>query len=169
MKLVPRIYKNMAVTILVLVLLLLPTASLFSFFGEQEAVVSEELAQGDRKEESNTAEIKPAAHEYTAFNLKDPFEDFFASRAKESVKKKSVETEISLNPPALTVQGLVWGGKTPQAIINDKVVKKGDNIEGAEIIDIGKDGVSVRYNGQIFKLSSPAPAAKGAVKEEVTQ
>ena len=63
--------------------------------------------------------------------------------------------------PALTVSGIAWGGSYPRAIINGKIVKIGDTIEGAEILEIKKEGVVVSYKGQEFTI----PVAKAVFPE----
>jgi hypothetical protein len=51
---------------------------------------------------------------------------------------------------------LIWGSSLPQAIVNNKVVKVGDKIEGAEVVSIDKQGVTVLFANKEHKLSSPA-------------
>jgi hypothetical protein len=57
-------------------------------------------------------------------------------------------------PPVLKIEGLVWGGRLPQAIINQKVVKIGDIIEGAQIVDINREGVTLIFNNSQYNLPS---------------
>lgn len=59
-----------------------------------------------------------------------------------------------IKPPHLTTQGVIWQTDLPQAIINNKVVKIGDIIEGAEIIEIDKSGVEISFRNKLFKLDS---------------
>jgi type II secretory pathway component PulC len=60
------------------------------------------------------------------------------------------EEEITL--PSLVVSGLIWGGNIPQAIINGKILKEGDTVEGAEILEIKKEGVIIIYKGKEFTI-----------------
>lgn len=106
--------------------------------------------------EETEAILKPV--EYKAQNLRDPFQ---------SPLKKEAETITEVIPEApppdlssLTVQGIVWGGKMPQAIINNKVVKVGDTIEGMRIVSIDKEGITVSQGNRNYNLSSPAAAGK---------
>jgi predicted HAD superfamily phosphohydrolase len=92
--------------------------------------------------------VRPSV-EYKAEKLKDPFQ----GRAEEG---EMASDAISVGPPALSIQGLVWGGVLPEAIINNKIVKVGDTIENARIIDINKEGVTIFFNGQQYTLPSPA-------------
>ncbi len=49
--------------------------------------------------------------------------------------------------------GILYNANNPHAVINSKIVKKGDSIEGAEIIKINKDRVILSKNGSKFTLS----------------
>lgn len=92
--------------------------------------------------------------EYNADNFKDPFSG--------GAQLTGAPTEVSaeqVSLPELTVQGVVWGGKFPEAIMNNKVVKTGDTIEGVRVISIDKDGVTVFFEGKQVKVPSPAAGA----------
>ncbi|MDP1852685.1 MAG: hypothetical protein Q8L26_00535 [Candidatus Omnitrophota bacterium] len=58
--------------------------------------------------------------------------------------------------PSLTVQGVVWGGQYPQAIINNTVVKTGEKIEDVEILEIAKDKIKLLYKGRNFFIGVSA-------------
>ncbi len=45
----------------------------------------------------------------------------------------------------LSLEGILWNPESPRAIINDQIVTKGDIVQGAEVVDIKKDGVILRY------------------------
>lgn len=106
------------------------------------------------------AEIKTAdalnPKEYKAELLRDPFQSY----PEEGLSAFKQEGEIPQagmpqeSLPSLNVQGVIWGGSLPQAIINNKVVKIGDTQEGARIVDISKNGVTVFFNGRKYILSS---------------
>ncbi len=118
---------------------------------EEEDIIKREQPPeaAQRKDEV----IRPKI-EYNARGLKDPFRPL--------VMEKKVETAVgSQQPevkslPALTVQGLIWGGNFPQAIINNKVVKIGDAIGEVKITGITKEGVTVLFDNMEHKLPSPA-------------
>ncbi|MDD5246320.1 MAG: hypothetical protein PHS09_02875 [Candidatus Omnitrophica bacterium] len=90
--------------------------------------------------------VKRPRVEYKGEGLRDPFRGRIETRAG---------AKASSGPPPLTVQGVIWGTSLPQAIISGKVVKIGDTIEKARIIDITKEGVTIFYEGQQYTLSSP--------------
>lgn len=51
-----------------------------------------------------------------------------------------------------SLEGLIWESDRPQAIINGKIVEPGADVQGAEVLDIDKKGVKMRYKGQVFIL-----------------
>lgn len=162
-----RSYRN--ITIIPIFLLILSCPPSFAFLGGQESKVLEESAKREQQINEQDGELLKRPYlEYNAYNLRDPFEDLLM-RKKEEIKKSSESEGENVTPPSLRVQGLVWGGKIHQAIIDNKVVKVGDVIEEAEIIEISKDGVTMLYKKRIFKLSSPASNDMAAGNEEVNQ
>lgn len=89
--------------------------------------------------------------EYKAEGLRDPFQE-----QKIEIKEEP-EAEVETKPlPALQVQGIVWGGSIPQAIINNKVVRVGDTIEEARIVDITKNGIIVFSENKKYNLPIPS-------------
>ncbi|MCX6358163.1 MAG: hypothetical protein NT045_09895 [Candidatus Aureabacteria bacterium] len=57
------------------------------------------------------------------------------------------------NIPELRLKGVSHTGNKSWAFINEKMVKLGDVIEGAEVIQIMADRVRLRYGGVEFTLS----------------
>ncbi|MFY9402231.1 MAG: hypothetical protein WAQ07_02330 [Candidatus Omnitrophota bacterium] len=93
--------------------------------------------------------------EYSADTLRNPFEQpLVLTEPEEDLSSKDKDIDIEKSVPNLVVQGLIWGSSLPQAIVNNKVVKVGDVIEGADIIDINKEGVIVLFAGTEYKLST---------------
>ena len=85
--------------------------------------------------------------EYTSQDLRDPFRSPFEME-KVLDKGAGVAPEAGLSH--LQVQGMVWSSKMPQAIINDTVVRIGEVIDGAEILDIRKEGIYMLYQGRQY-------------------
>lgn len=88
--------------------------------------------------------------EYTSSNLRDPFKSPFDMDRQIIPRDSGPAMELPTIKPVLshlTVEGMLWGGKMPQAIINNQIVKPGDIIEGAEIVNVTKEGVQVLYKG----------------------
>ena len=91
--------------------------------------------------------------EYSVENQKDPFKNYITEEAPIEI---GGNTEENILPPPLTIQGLIWGVNIPCAIINNKVVRQGDSIDEAKIIEIRREGVDLLYKGKKFYLPSPA-------------
>ncbi|MFH1045396.1 MAG: hypothetical protein V1727_00340 [Candidatus Omnitrophota bacterium] len=88
---------------------------------------------------------------YSGENVRDPFlSPFELGAVATNANEKKNETKPTL--PHLEVQGLIWGTKLPQAIINNQIIRPGDTISGAEILDVRKEGVYVLYGGYQFIL-----------------
>lgn len=93
--------------------------------------------------------------EFYEDGARDPFVSLLPAK-KELVYTASTG-KAELQPtasPKLLVQGLIWGSDKPQAIINDKVFNIGDQVEGAKIIEISKDGVKLSFQDKII-LAAP--------------
>ncbi|MBM3244118.1 MAG: hypothetical protein FJZ12_04735 [Candidatus Omnitrophica bacterium] len=83
--------------------------------------------------------------EYKAYGLRNPFEQPALGPVVEARKGKGGIKDAAF--PVLIVQGVIWDGSPRQAIINNKLVQVGDTIEGADIIEINKEGVTVLFAG----------------------
>jgi hypothetical protein len=55
--------------------------------------------------------------------------------------------------PELRLKGISQSGDRSWAFVNDRMLKVGDTIEGAEVLDILKDRVKLKYSGMEFTLS----------------
>lgn len=102
---------------------------------------------------------------YTAQDRRDPFWGPTSGQPQPGVEPGVPAAQK--NPlPQLTVQGVIWGGNLPQAIINNKVLKVGDTIEGAQVKNIGKEGITVLFEGSEYNLSSSATGSGPAKKPQ---
>jgi len=108
---------------------------------------------------------------YTAATFRDPFVPVSAAMEvkPQAGAAKTTTTVVSL--PDMVLQGMVWGGSFPQAIINGRVVKIGDQVSGAEVLDITKEGVLFLYGNnrclltpQVVPISSKSSKAEGGKK-----
>jgi len=110
--------------------------------------------------EENTAQgviIRPQI-KYKSSQLRDPFQSYLIKEEKSKAGQEQgadnlVKPKLDLN--LLEVQGIIWGGKIPQSIINNKVLAIGDSINGAEILSIDKSGITLNFAGEILNLSAP--------------
>ncbi len=99
---------------------------------------------------------------YIKGESRDPFHGLIE---ESSNAKGVVETPM----PTLNVQGVVWGTSLPQAIINGQVIKIGDTIEKARIIDINKDGVVIFFGGREHTVLSPGMSGMKELNEKIEQ
>lgn len=110
------------------------------------------LAQGNTDDETiDRPQIK-----YGSGQLRDPFAPVMAKEEKKpSLQEQAELKRPKINLGALDVQGVIWGAKAPQAIINNQVLVAGDSINGAEILSIDKKGVTLSFAGEIVNLAAP--------------
>lgn len=106
------------------------------------------------QEELGPISLRPTLR-YDSSSERDPF------RGKKDEGQSFQQSGPDIQPPTLLIQGIVWGGSFPQAIINNRVVKVGDIIDGARIIDIDKNGITIFFEGQQFNIPSPAISEYG--------
>lgn len=104
----------------------------------------------EKQDEAIRPEIK-----YSGEGLKDPFLPLVREKKIETMPVVRQEETVKELPP-LTVQGLIWGGAFPQAIINNKVVRAGDSIGEVRVKTIDDEGVVVLFANMEHKLLPPA-------------
>ena len=114
----------------------------------QPAPVVTEVREADKEE-------LLLSTEYAVQDKRDPLgvPEAFKTTITRALSAK--EEEIVL--PTLAVSGVVWGSPTPQVIINGKILKEGDIIEEAEILEIEKDGIILLYEGREFSVTVSRP------------
>ncbi len=84
--------------------------------------------------------------------------------AKTTPPKANTPTAVAAQiQPILTLQGILWGTSKPRAIINRRVVSVGDSVEDATVVAVGKNGVTVSFDGQEYLLKLPT---KGGGSED---
>lgn len=82
------------------------------------------------------------AVEYTGKDYRDPF----------GVSGSAANLKDEIASMRLTLEGVLWNTTEPRAIVSGKIVKVGGTLNGIEILDIGREGVKMRYKGQEFYL-----------------
>ena len=101
--------------------------------------------------------IARSVMKYESTSLRDPFRAYLVTEKPvpiiEQEDTSSIKPKLDLS--TLKVQGIIWGVKTPQAIINGKVLSVGDWIDDVEIIKIEKKGVTLGFKGEMFVLAAP--------------
>lgn len=102
----------------------------------------------------------PSRVQYTADSFRDPLISLLPSESSTASQPKPVPTSpLGIHPPALTIQGFIWGGPRPQAVIDGDVYDVGETVGGARIVAIDQQGVTVDVQGSIFQLTATLPGA----------
>jgi hypothetical protein len=103
---------------------------------------------------SSYAEIKTLKTiTFDATDLKDPFKSLLPEKKIEIQPGIEKVLEPVVTAPVIEIQGIIWGGKFPQAIINNCVLKEGESLDGAEpiiIVGIKSKEVVVLFKNKIF-------------------
>ena len=77
---------------------------------------------------------------------------------KQEEKKKEDQNKIPDDvlglPAKLIIEGIIWGGDMPQAIISGNLVGEGDLISDAKVVKISQSGVKIKYKGYSIFLKN---------------
>jgi hypothetical protein len=73
-----------------------------------------------------------------------------------TLKKQPSEEKIKSPRAVLALNGIVLSPGSSYALINNKIVKEGDKIEGIIVVRITKDSVELKDGDTAFKISSSA-------------
>ena len=84
------------------------------------------------------------AVEYTGNEFHDPFSD----------GSEGVDIKQEIMGLTLSLEGVVWNSDKPQAVISGKIVTVGQKVNKAEVLEIKRDGVKMKYKQQVFVLRS---------------
>ncbi len=135
--------------------------------GAQTASFAQDTKAAPETAKAPAAPSSPSAGQtgltYKAEGLKDPFRTWI-KRSDQPVMEEKKEDKADKPLPALTIEGIIWGGKFPQAIVNGQVVKVGESImagtanagDKVRIDAISRDGITVFFNNRTYEVSSPA-------------
>lgn len=138
----------------------LRTAIMIFATGFLVSCIVKEVSLGE--EQPLTEEPLRPKVEYAIKKPKNVFKDYIETEETINARNQanthvstsdSALIEAPVIPPHLEIGGIIWGGDLPLAIINNKVLKIGDIIEGAKIKDINEYGFSLVFKGRLFKFS----------------
>ncbi len=98
--------------------------------------------------------------EYKSGGLRDPFTTYIIQEKKVNVQVEATPdfAQMEAKFSELKVQGIIWGTKMPQAIINDKVYTVGDKVDEAEISSIDNKGINLSTAAGMVHLAAPGQA-----------
>lgn len=114
------------------------------------------------KSADTVAPITRETVEYTSADLRDPFQGM---NTRVDTSKSQTQKGPSVLPKLLC-QGIMWGGNFNQAIINNKVLKSGDSIEGARIISIELNKIILLFEGHKYYLSVAGELKAGEMPKQ---
>ena len=106
--------------------------------------------------------------EYTAADLRDPFKSCIPVNRVINPQLAGDTDGLQDKISSLKVEGIIWGTRMPQAIINDNLYNVGDKIENAEITSIDKNGVNLKIGSGVVTLLAPGQQknnSKDSLKE----
>ncbi len=87
--------------------------------------------------------IAEEVFEYDSHGARDPFLPVWIGRRGPG--RRSAR-------PALKVSAIAWDAVSPTAIINDRLVREGDVIDGARVADITPSSVTMTFAGESFSV-----------------
>ena len=92
--------------------------------------------------------------EYTASDFRDPLVSLLPTPEVESSAADVAQTPPQETPvaPAVSVEGVFWGGPRPQVLIEGRLYGIGDTVGGSQIVAITREGVTVVNQGATFVL-----------------
>lgn len=84
----------------------------------------------------------------------------------------SLNLSIARSQPALEVEGIFKDNKTkPYALVNGRIVKEGEEVDGAKVIEVENDFVKFQYEGNIIvkKIGEVGGIVKEKQKDALEQ
>jgi type II secretory pathway component PulC len=87
--------------------------------------------------------------------LRDPFEAP-PLRKEDQIGEVGPEGRVAaVSPPAITVEGVVWGKDSARVIIDGEIYEVGDTLKNvdAKVYKIEANTVSIAYQGGLFEMS----------------
>jgi len=96
--------------------------------------------------------------QYTAQAGRDPLKSLLPEEpvlppSISAASQHAAGDSIAAEPPALHVEGMVWGSQLPQVVIGGEVYTVGDTVGEAKIMGIDRAGIEVEYHGSRYRLA----------------
>lgn len=100
-----------------------------------------------------STELPQAPPAYTAFDRRDPFKSYLPTPTvptSTSAAEPNAPVAFTAQPklPEFHVEGLLWGGPAPKAIIDGHLYGIHDVVNGVKIVSISRDGVTIEHLGE---------------------
>ncbi|MBI4597261.1 MAG: hypothetical protein HY737_02530 [Candidatus Omnitrophica bacterium] len=122
------------------------------------ALIIGESALAATREEVSAAPAISGDPLYTAQSLRDPMKSLLPQheemlRPARDDDGKNAKKLAKTPMPVLELQGVLWGGPKPSAIINSEVYGVGEAVKGVIIKSVDRTGVKVEFQGQVLTLT----------------
>lgn len=107
---------------------------------------------------------------YSAQYLRDPFLSLLPQESAAQIAERVAGAAASpypappqrpTPPPVIKLQGVIWGGPAPKAIVEGQLCGIGDVIKGAKIVGIDRQGITIEHEGQPVAYMIPDIAEGG--------
>lgn len=109
-------------------------------FMQDTGIAVQQPADLPQRPEPSASTAGPSVETVDPFDVPAALQEKFVVLEGEELEKKE-STEAGKELTGINILGVVWGGNTPIAFIDDKVYKIGDMVADAQILDIKKEGV----------------------------
>ena len=124
----------------------------------------DEAGSATAKQVASTELILRPVLEYQSEGVRDPFLDYLPEKQEQKAQAE-VKEDFANKLKTLEVQGIIWGSGMPQAIVNNKVIRAGDMLEGgARVTSINKAGITLMMDDIEYKLGPPAVSSASTEK-----
>ena len=112
----------------------------------------------------------PVRAEYQAKGKRDPLVPLLNAEGQR-IYPPGYDEEVATGIQGLALQGIVFDSKSDSyAIVNGQLVRKGDEIEGMRVVEIGPRAVTIQAGGQEHQLLIQEPSAEdGRSTQEETR
>lgn len=93
------------------------------------------------------------AYTAEADGIRNPFVDLLPSDQPAPAQADEVPAPAPVVWPAVSIQGIIWGHTDRRVIIDGRIYRVGDTVQGMTIVSIVRDGVTVEMQGATTQLT----------------
>jgi hypothetical protein len=90
--------------------------------------------------------------EYEHADLRDPTVPLVAEPTRRS-STPSAPREVEIVLPEMSFEGIVWDDANPVALIDGNAYRRGDEVKGARVVEVGRESVTLSYRSRQFVLT----------------
>jgi len=124
---------------------------LIIIFGFCISSMIKKMSKGAKKVSSETAGIKSSIVEAKKTNANINVETEIIKWGRDPFLL--TDLGIENKKAGISLNGIIWNGPKSLVIINDELYKIGDKINDIQIVDIKKDSVVIKENGEVQEIN----------------